>query len=192
MQESAMSGTSILILALGCLVAGILIGFLAFWIYRNNRSRHLRKHFGPEYSRLTGEKGAVAAERELAERERRVTKFHIHPLSVEQKRQFVSRWQDVQEEFVDKPKESLAHADDLLGEAMSTRGYPVQDFDQRAADLSVDHPAVVHHYHAAHSIALRHREGRTTTEDLRQAMLHYRALFDDLMSDTPGHAAAAE
>jgi len=187
-----MSSTNIVVLALGCLVVGILIGAVAFWIYRNNRSRHLRKHFGPEYSRLADEKGTIAAERELAERERRVTKFHIHPLSVEQKTQFVSRWQKVQEEFVDDPKESLAHADDLLGDAMATRGYPVQDFDQRAADLSVEHPAVVQHYHAAHTIALRHREGRTTTEDLRQAMLHYRALFDELVSEVSPRATAAE
>ena len=186
-----MSSSNILILVVACLAVGMLIGFLALWIYRNNRSRHLRRHFGPEYSRLAEEKGTDAAERELAEREKRVTKFHIRPVSIEQKRQFVSRWKKVQEEFVDDPKSSLAHADDLLGEAMASRGYPVQDFDQRAADLSVEHPTVVQHYHAAHSIVLRHREGRTTTEDLRQAMLHYRALFDELISETP-HATAAE
>jgi len=185
-----MTSTNILILALSCMVVGALIGFLAFWIYRNNRSRHLRKAFGPEYSRLAEERGEVAAERELSAREGRVTKFHIQPLSAEQKSQFVSRWQHVQGEFVDDPKTSLSHADDLLGEAMAVRGYPVQDFEQRAADLSVEHPAVVQHYHEAHSIALRHREGRTTTEDLRQAMLHYRALFDELVS--PRHATAAE
>jgi hypothetical protein len=98
----------------------------------------------------------------------------------------------VQAEFVDNPKASLAHADELLGEVMSARGYPVQDFEQRAADLSVDHPVVVQHYHAAHGIALRHRKGEATTEDLRQAMIHYRALFQELVSDvalaTPLHA----
>ena len=185
-----MSITNTLGLALGCLVIGALIGFLAFWIYRNKNSRHLRKHFGPEYTRLAEERGTDAAERELAERERRVTKFHIHPLSAEQKNRFLAQWKHVQEEFVDNPKESLVHADDLVGEAMNTRGYPVKDFDQRAADLSVEHPTVAQHYHAAHTIALRHREGHTTTEDLRQAMLHYRALFDDLVSDVARPTAA--
>jgi len=178
------------IIALVCLAAGIAIGFLAFWLYRQNRTRHLRRHFGPEYSRLSEEMGQEAAEQELAMREKRVHRFHLRSLSEEQRRGFISRWQSVQEEFVDNPKISLAHADDLLGEAMKTRGYPVEDFEQRAADLSVEHPSVVQHYHAAHTIALRHREGRTTTEDLRQAMLHYRALFDELMSDVSRHAAA--
>ena len=102
-----------------------------------------------------------------------------------------SRWQGVQTEFVDDPKASLAHADVLLGEVMSARGYPVKDFDQRAADLSVDHPVIVQHYHAAHDIALRHKSGQTTTEDLRQAMIHYRALFAELVAE-PSQAHAAE
>lgn len=178
-----------LVLILAALAVGVLIGFLAFKLYRDSRTRHLRTHFGPEYSRLAEERGASAAERELEEREKRVTGFHIRPLSAEQKRQFVTRWQGVQEEFVDQPKQSLAHADELLGEAMATRGYPVQDFEQRAADLSVEHPVVVQHYHEAHAIALRQRDGRATTEDLRQAMLHYRALFDEIVSQTPRQAA---
>jgi len=178
-----------LVLILAALIAGVLIGFVGHKFYRESRSRHLRTHFGPEYSRLAEERGALAAERELEERERRATKFHIRPLSADQKRQFVARWQGVQEEFVDHPKASVAHADDLLGEAMATRGYPVQDFEQRAADLSVEHPVVVQHYHEAHAIALRHRDGRATTEDLRQAMLHYRALFDEVVSETPRQAA---
>lgn len=184
-----MSNGSIVVLVLAALIAGILIGLVAYKLYRDSRSRHLRKHFGPEYSRLADERGALAAERELEQRETRAARFHIHPLSAEQKNRFVSRWQGVQEEFVDRPKESLAHADELLGEAMATRGYPVQDFEQRAADLSVEHPVVVQHYHEAHAIALRHREGKATTEDMRQAMLHYRALFDEVVSETPRQAA---
>ena len=184
-----MSTATLILVLLLTLVAGILIGFFAFKLYRDNRTRHLRSHFGPEYGRLADERGPEAAERELEERERRSRKFHIHALSAEQKRQFVSRWQGVQEEFVDRPKDSVAHADELLGEAMATRGYPVQDFEQRAADLSVEHPVVVQHYHEAHAIALRHREGKATTEDLRQAMLHYRTLFDEIVSERPRQAA---
>jgi len=105
-------------------------------------------------------------------------------LSVEDQERFTTRWQQIQAEFVDNPKTSLAHADELLGEVMNARGYPVQDFEQRAADLSVDHPVVVQHYHAAHGIALRHKKDQTTTEDLRQAMIHYRALFQELVSGT--------
>jgi len=184
-----MSNGTTLVLILVALAAGILIGLIAYKLYRDSRSRHLRKHFGPEYARLAHEKGALAAERELEEREKRIGKFHIRPLSAEQKSQFVSRWQGVQEEFVDEPKASLAHADELLGEAMAVRGYPVQDFEQRAADLSVEHPVIVQHYHKAHAIALRHREGKATTEDMRQAMLHYRALFEEVVSETPKRAA---
>jgi len=184
-----MTNSSIVVLILGAFVVGILIGFVAYKLYRDSRARHLRKHFGPEYARLAEERGALAAERELEEREKLATRFHIRPLSAEQRGQFISRWQGVQEEFVDRPKDSLAHADALLGEAMATRGYPVRDFERRAADLSVEHPVVVQHYHEAHAIALRHREGKATTEDMRQAMLHYRALFDEVVSETPRRAA---
>ena len=97
----------------------------------------------------------------------------------------------MQVEFIDNPKASLAHADDLLGTVMAARGYPVTDFAQRSADLSVDHPAVVQHYHAAHNVALAHRRGEANTEDMRQAMIHYRALFDELVAE-PSHAHAAE
>lgn len=184
-----MNNIDTLVLILAALAAGILIGWIAYKLYRDSRTRHLRKHFGPEYARLAHEKGAAAAERELEEREKRIDKFHVHPLSAEQRSRLVARWQGVQEEFVDRPKDSLAHADELLGEAMAMRGYPVQDFEQRAADLSVEHPVVVQHYHKAHAIALRHKEGKATTEDMRQAMLHYRALFDEVVSETPRQAA---
>jgi hypothetical protein len=187
-----MNNTSVVILVAAAFLIGALVAFFAFRYYRNKQTRHIREHFGPEYSRLATEKGAVAAERELAQREKRVAKFHIKLLSAEDKGRFMSRWQDVQKEFVDDPQGSLGHADALLGEVMTARGYPVMDFDQRAADLSVEHPIVVQHYHAAHEIALRHRDAKTTTEDLRQAMIHYRALFEELVSERPSHAEAAE
>jgi hypothetical protein len=187
-----MTTSTVVILVILAFLVGALVAFLAYRTYRESQTRRIRQHFGPEYSRLAEEKGAAAAESELARREERAAKFQIKPLAEDAKARFVSRWQDVQKEFVDDPQGSLAHADDLLGEVMTARGYPVKDFEQRAADLSVEHPVIVQHYHAAHGIALRHRSGQTTTEDLRQAMIHYRALFDELVSDPAPHAHAAE
>lgn len=184
------SNTIILIIVVAMIAAIVAVGLYHF--YLQWRSRHLRSHFGPEYARLAESKGdARAAESELAGREKRVAKFHIRPLTPEENTRFTRRWRNVQAEFVDDPKGSLSRADDLLGDVMAARGYPVQDFEQRSADLSVDHPVVVQHYHEAHHIALRHRKGETTTEDLRQAMIHYRALFDELVADSR-RATAAE
>jgi len=187
-----MSDTRVALFVLAAFLVGALVSFFAYSIYRDRRTRHIREHFGPEFSRLATEKGALAAENELARREARAAKFHIRLLSAEDKDRFASRWEEVQRAFVDDPQGSLAKADELLGQVMTARGYPVHDFEQRAADLSVNHPIVVQHYHAAHEIALRHRNKQTTTEDLRQAMIHYRALFDELVSETPPRAHAAE
>ena len=179
------STATFLIIAAVLIVAAIIIAAILYHQQQAQRRRHLREHFGPEYDRLVAATGSSrAAERELNAREQRAAAFHIRSLSPEERGGFTTRWQQIQAEFVDNPKISLAHADDLLGEVMSTRGYPVQDFEQRAADLSVDHPVVVQHYHAAHGIALRHKKDQATTEDLRQAMIHYRTLFQELVSDT--------
>jgi hypothetical protein len=178
-----MSDSRVLFLVLAAFVVGALVAYVAYRYYLNRRTSHIRSHFGPEYSRLAEKNGAVAAETELAQRERRAASFTIKPLSSEDRRRYGSRWQEVQKEFVDDPQGSLSKADDLLAQVMAARGYPVQDFEQRAADLSVDHPIVVQHYHAAHEAAVRHRKEQTTTEDLRQAMIHYRALFDELVHD---------
>lgn len=103
----------------------------------------------------------------------------------------IATWQSTQAEFVDDPREAAQRADALLGDVMAARGYPVSDFEQRAADLSVDHPLVVQHYRAGHAIALRHEQGEAGTEDLRQAMIHYRSLFDELVTETEtAHAPA--
>ncbi|HVU29552.1 MAG TPA: hypothetical protein VHE36_04045 [Sphingomicrobium sp.] len=149
---------------------------------RRARSRHLREQFGPEYDRAVERRGDRSkAEADLAERERRVAKLDIRPLEPAERREFAERWTEVQARFVDDPARAVAFADALLGDVMKARGYPVSDFSQRAGDISVDHPIVVEHYHKAHDIAVRHERGEASTEDLRQAMIHYRTLFDNLV-----------
>ena len=141
--------------------------------------------FGPEYDRARQEHpDQRSAERELEERKERVEQLHIRSLSSDERDQFVERWRSAQAQFVDDPAGATRVADALIGEIMQARGYPVGDFEQRAADVSVDHPGVVEHYRAAHAIALRTDRGQADsgdTEDLRQAFVHYRALFDDLL-----------
>lgn len=162
---------------------------------RRRRSDHLRARFGPEYEHaIAHEGGRAKAEAELAKREKRVEKLDIRPLQPAQRQEFIDRWKDVQARFVDDPPRAVAYADGLLGEVMTARGYPVSDFEQRAGDISVDHPEVVKHYRAGHDIALRHAQGKASTEDLRQAMIHYRALFDELVNETqaPGPEKQAE
>jgi hypothetical protein len=163
------------------IIVAALILVAIFWS-RRRRSEHLRDRFGPEYDRAVDAKGDRAkAEAELAEREKRVEKLDIRPLDASERREFVSRWDDVQARFVDDPPRAVAFADALLGDVMKARGYPVTNFDQRAGDISVDHPVVIEHYRKAHDIALRQERDEASTEDLRQAMIHYRALFDNLV-----------
>src|SRR3569833_3453487 len=181
-----MSSTiTFLVIAAVLIVAAIIVAAILYHQQQAQRRRHLREHFGPEYDRLVAATGSSrAAERELNAREQRAAAYQIRSLSPEERAGFATRWQQIQAGFVDNPKVSLAHADDLLGDVLCTRGYPVQDFEQRAADLSVDHPVVVLHYYVAHGIALRHKKDQATTEDLRQAMIHYRTLFQELVSNT--------
>jgi hypothetical protein len=186
-----MDSSSIILLVLLIVVAAVVVIAIARYV-REKRSQHLRDKFGPEYARVAQETGSRrAAEKRLEEREKRAQAFTITPLSTEDRLRFTAQWQLIQAQFVDNPKTALADADELLGSVMAARGYPVQDFDQRVADLSVDHPRVVQHYRAAHGIALRHRRGEANTEDMRQAMLHYRSLFEELVSE-PSRAHAAE
>ena len=168
-------------------VAAIVVIALAaaiWFVYDQRRRQQLQKHFGPEYERVVSEEGDQRrAERVLSERESRVKKLDIRPLSDSAREDFVIHWRKVQERFVDDPRGAVSDADALIGEAMEARGYPVGDFEQRAADVSVDHPRVVIDYRTAHEIA--GREGQISTEHLRQAMVHYRSLFDDLVGVTP-------
>ena len=170
-------------------IAAILLIVLAVIVFavRRSRSERLRKRFGDaEYERTIAERGnRRAAEAHLEQRTERVKSFHLRALSEADRLRFQEAWTGVQARFVDGPAGAVTEADQLLGDLMATRGYPVGDFETRAADISVDHPMVVQNYRAAHDIAVRHLKGQASTEDLRRAMIHYRALFDDLVSE-PG------
>jgi hypothetical protein len=167
------------------LVAVVAVLAVAGMFYFNRRrSDHLQSRFGSEYDRIVEEKGSRSkAESDLAEREKRVSKLTIRPLSPADQDRFLERWTKVQATFVDDPKRSIDYADALLAEVMSARGYPVSDFEQRADDISVDHPSVVQHYRAGHDIAVRHSRGEASTDDLRQALIHYRSLFEELVTE---------
>jgi hypothetical protein len=152
------------------------------------RSLELQRRFGPEYERAVQELGPVRAERELAARARRVEHFKFRDLSSADRGRFSSSWSRIQLQFVDDPALAVSSANELIKEVMRARGYPTEDFEQRAADLSVDYPAVVQHYRAAQSLAASNRSGQASTEELRQAVVHYRVLFGELLqppSPTP-------
>jgi FtsZ-interacting cell division protein ZipA len=168
-------------------VAIVLVICLALWRYlRKRKTETLRSKFGPEYDRALGEhRDRGHAESELEERAKRVAKFEIKPLAPADQTAYSSKWQREQSLFVDDPRAAVNHADLLVEDVMHKRGYPVGDFEQNAADLSVDHPRVVENYRIAHEIALREKNGAANTEELRQAMVSYRALFEDLLDAAP-------
>jgi hypothetical protein len=166
------------------------------WLYRRRRratTAGLRQRFGPEYQRAVQQHGSERrAESKLADREKRVEKLKIRDLDLTERERFSAEWNSVQSRFVDYPKGAVTEADELVCSLMKARGYPVADFDQRAADISVDHPRVVENYRSAHGIALRLGRGEANTEDLRTAMIHYRSLFEELVQgQTPGEKKEA-
>jgi hypothetical protein len=172
------------LIALG--VAVILVVAVLAWLYVQRRRRtttaELRQRFGPEYELAVGEHGSERrAEAQLEAREKRVEKLTIRDLDPVERAHFSDRWKALQSRFVDDPKGAVTEADALVSLLMQTRGYPVADFHQRAADISVDHPRVVANYRSGHEIALRLGNGEGTTEDLRTAMIHYRSLVDELL-----------
>jgi len=172
-----MGTSSIIVIALIVVLAGVAIAL----VVKARRSQKLKSRFGPEYARAIEQTGNKSlAEEKLEKLEKRVQQFNLTPLSPSAREQFVAEWQKIQSRFVDDPQGALMEADQLIQKMMSTRGYPLADFEQRAADISVDHPVVVEQYRAGHEIALRHAQGRASTEDLRQAMIHYRRLFNEL------------
>ena len=149
---------------------------------RARRSRRLREGFGPEYDRTVEEAGdRRAAERELRDRRQRREQLDIRELTPAARERYVAQWQSVQTRFVDDPGGAVRESDRLVQQVMNERGYPTEDFDQRAADVSVDHPDVVTHYREAHTVWAANERGEATTEDLRQALIHYRSLFDALL-----------
>lgn len=164
------------------IVIVVLLAAVGLLVARQRRSAQLREGFGPEYDRVVRERGDQgAAEAELRERRERRRGYDIRALEPEARERYAERWSATQARFVDQPASALAEADTLVGEVMSDRGYPVEDFERQAADVSVDHPHVVEHYRQAHAIHVSSGEQRASTEDLRQAMVHYRALFDELL-----------
>jgi hypothetical protein len=170
----------------GLVIAAVIVLVLvalAAWLWsRRKQSERLVQRFGPEYERTLHQHGdRTKAEAELRSREKRVEKLRIVPLSAADARQFAQSWRELQGRFIDNPKGVLLDADRLVRELMLRRGYPMGDFERRAADISVDHPSVVDHYRAAHTIADRDHRGEANTEDMRQAVVHYRALFDELL-----------
>jgi len=166
-------------------LAVVVVAAAILYERRRRRSRTLRERFGAEYDRTVRSEGDIRkAESVLDARARRVEKLHIRPLEPSQAVRFDDAWRRIQVQFVDDPRGAVTQADRLVGEVMTDRGYPVADFEQRVADISVDHPDVVINYRAAREIALEHARGEATTEGLRQAFVHYRALFKDLLETT--------
>jgi HAMP domain-containing protein len=159
-----------------------LIASAAWFFYQRKQSRRLQQRFGAEYGRTIHELGSqTKAESELKAREKRVEHLDILTLAPTDAARFSDAWKVLQGRFVDNPKAVVVQADQLVRELMSKRGYPVGDFEHRAADISVDHPAVVAHYRAAQAIAVRNASGEADTEELRKAVVHYRALFNELL-----------
>jgi len=166
-------------------VAVLVVGAAAWLLGSRRRTKHLKDHFGPEYNRTIEESnGRRQAEAELVAREERREQLNIQPLPEGARERYSAEWNDVQAGFVDAPDDAVRQADDLVNQVMSDRGYPMDDFDQRAADISVDHPMVVENYRAAHRVYASVKQGNATTEEERMAMRHYRSLFDELLEET--------
>jgi hypothetical protein len=177
--------TQVLIIA-AAIIGVILIALGAWYFIRQKRSEKLRERFGPEYHHTVETlKNRNVAESELREREKRVSQFHIVPLPPAECARYQHSWMAIQSQFVDHPETAVANANQLVREVMERRGYPLSSFEQSAADLSVDHPAVVENYRAAYRISERSQRGAADTEELRQALVYYRALFQDLLGDGP-------
>jgi hypothetical protein len=174
-----MNTTEIIIIVL---IAALVV-LAGLWAYgRKKRTERLQGKFGPEYGRAVEERGGPAkAEEALQTREKRVEHYDLTPLSPDDRRNFGQEWDRLQALFVDSPKDATTRADALIGQVMTARGYPEGPFDQRLEDLSVEHAQAVQGYRAAHEVAMRRARGEATTEDMRQAMIGYRRLLDELL-----------
>jgi hypothetical protein len=168
------------------LIAIAVIAVIVWVIVSAMRRKRMQTRFGPEYDRAVSETGSRRrATSELTDREKRRRELTIVPLTTAARERYAEQWQTVQARFVDRPSEALREADTLVMTVMRERGYPVENFEQRSSDISVDHPHVVDNYRAAHGISMADQQEKASTEDLRQAMVHYRSLFDELLGDTP-------
>jgi len=168
-------------------VVAMVVLAVGAWMYsRQQRSKKLQENFGPEYERALRQtdRNKGQAERELEERQKRIEKLNLRDLTPEERGRFAEAWRETQARFVDEPKVVIQDADALIVEVMQTIGYPMSDFEQRADDISVTHGEVVPHYRAAHAMAERNQTGQASTEELRQAFVHYRALFDEMLGAT--------
>ncbi|GAA0351255.1 hypothetical protein NE235_23570 [Actinoallomurus spadix] len=176
-----MSTATVAVIVIVAVLVVVALGLLA---HRQQQRRRLRERFGPEYDRtVERHNNTREAEQELRAREQRHRELPIRPLDPAARDRYRADWQRVQEHFVDSPQSAVAEADNLLVRVMKDRGYPTEDYEQQVADLSVEHAGTIGRYRTAHDIRGRADAGRASTEDLRQAMVHYRALFADLLGD---------
>jgi len=176
--------TNTVIFAVVLIVA--VAAIVAWVVMQRQRTQRLQQRFGPEYTRTVDEFGGrTKAEAELTKREQRVARLNITPLTPADAARFSQAWNTLQSRFIDNPKGVVGEADRLVRELMVKRGYPMADFERRAADISVDHPGVVTTYRAAQAIAVRADRGEADTEELRKAVVHYRTLFDELLEVKP-------
>ncbi|MFG3599296.1 hypothetical protein [Micromonospora chersina] len=182
-----MSSTQVVVIVIVVIVLAALAAFAVV----ASRRRALKQRFGPEYDRAVAEQDSRgAAERELRERERRHAELELTPLSPESRARYAAAWEELQVRFVDSPAETVGDADELVSRLIAERGYPIGDFSDQIAHLSVEHARTLTHYRDAHDIRLRNERGEAGTEELRQALVHYRALFADLLGEDPvGHRA---
>jgi hypothetical protein len=173
-----MSSTTAILL----IIVIVAVAVAAWALIERKKTLRLKGKYGPEYDRLADQqRSARGAEKILEEREARVSKYHIRSLLPEERSRFAAEWRSVQELFVDDPRRSVSEADRLINQVLAARGYPMGQFEEHAADLSVQYPLVVESYRRAHHIALEDRRGAAGTEDLRQAMQHYRTLFEQVL-----------
>ncbi len=171
----------------------LVLGLVAWNLTRKRRTAHLQEGFGPEYDRTVEQTGnRREAESELAQREKRREELDIRPLTPAARDRYFDRWRETQARFVDDPGSAVGDADSLVQEVMRERGYPTDDFEQRAADISVDHPEIVENYRAAHGVSVASQRGEASTEDLRQSLVHYRSLFEQLLETRAPERVEAE
>jgi len=174
------------------IVALVIIAAVVYGVQVGRRKK-LQSTFGPEYDRVVADTGSrTEGEKELREREKRHAELELKPLSAESQATYSAAWEEVQMQFVDNPTEAVSTADELVTRLIAERGYPTGDYDDQLSNLSVEHASTLQHYRDAHEISLRSADGTASTEDLRQALVHYRALFADLLGTNPVPASPAD